>query len=772
MKLNRHFIILLGKSLRIRNLRFLLLLVFFISVHSFALAQQVRPKWVDDLTNTQSTGNSQVSRMTTDKQNNIYVVGYFNGTVDFDPSAGVKNLTSVGAYDVFVAKYKQDGTLIWAESMGGNGDNEGEGIVVDKDGNISVTGYYGSPVFDADPGTGVYDFYDTTDHVNGFLIHLDSNGHFLWANSVNGGEGPDDNRVATDSLDNVIITSAFIDTLTISGKTYTPFNFEYGLIEKFDSAGNLLWDIVLQPTQYIGANVIDDKVDSQGNIIVTGNFANTVNFNPLGTAYTLTAPLFPFSFFVAKYSPAGILIWANAINSIGGYPLSPALALDRQDNIYFSSAFQQYINFNGSNQLTAKGAVDICLAKFSSGGILQVAKSIGGPTGTAFNTELAIDKNNNVFATGYFGNTVNFNPNTGTAANLTFHGISDLYVAEYDQNFNYINAFNIGNPNCGSTLGYGLAVDTNNNLDLAGAFCSSVNFSPVSCPDSLTATGPTDPFIVQYGPAAIVNNIINPPTVSGFCTNGTPGAITGNLPAGGSGTYTYQWLSSTDSVTFADINGATAQNYTPSTITATTYYERMVSSDTCAAPTVSNIVGLHVLPALAATTVNVAAITSSTVIITWAAISGATGYMVSIDNGQTYTPVTGLKDTISGLKPGQSLTITVEATGSIPCQLSVSTAVTAKVPSGDIVYCPNAFTPNGDGRNDVWNVAGENIASLKYSIYDQWGELLFTSTSLQNSWDGTYKGTKEPAGVYVYYLEAVMNDGQDIKKKGTINLLK
>ena len=113
----------------------------------------------------------------------------------------------------------------------------------------------------------------------------------------------------------------------------------------------------------------------------------------------------------------------------------------------------------------------------------------------------------------------------------------------------------------------------------------------------------------------------------------------------------------------------------------------------------------------------------------------------------------------------------VKATGSTICQLSAaSDAVTGK--TIDIIYCPNAFTPNGDGRNDKWNVEGENIASIKFFIYDQWGELLFTSTSLQNGWDGTYKGTKEPVGVYVYNVDAVMNDGQNIRKKGTITLLK
>jgi gliding motility-associated-like protein len=90
----------------------------------------------------------------------------------------------------------------------------------------------------------------------------------------------------------------------------------------------------------------------------------------------------------------------------------------------------------------------------------------------------------------------------------------------------------------------------------------------------------------------------------------------------------------------------------------------------------------------------------------------------------------------------------------------------------NVIYVPNAFTPNGDGINDQVHVHSENIKSLKFNIYDQWGELLFASVNQENGWDGTYKGAKEPVGVYVYYLEAVMNDGTKVNKKGTIAIIR
>jgi gliding motility-associated-like protein len=187
---------------------------------------------------------------------------------------------------------------------------------------------------------------------------------------------------------------------------------------------------------------------------------------------------------------------------------------------------------------------------------------------------------------------------------------------------------------------------------------------------------------------------------------------------------------------------------------------------------------VSVFPILDAPVVTVGATTSSSVIFTWAAITGATGYQVSTNGGQTYTAITGLADTVSNLKAAQSVTIIVQAKGTLTCQLSTAsaavtgTATNTATNANDVVFVPNAFTPNGDGRNDILYVYSQNIKTFKFYIYDQWGELLFTSTSLQNGWDGTYKEAKEPAGVYVYYVEAVMNDGQNVKKKGTITLLK
>ena len=85
---------------------------------------------------------------------------------------------------------------------------------------------------------------------------------------------------------------------------------------------------------------------------------------------------------------------------------------------------------------------------------------------------------------------------------------------------------------------------------------------------------------------------------------------------------------------------------------------------------------------------------------------------------------------------------------------------------------PNTFTPNGDGRNDIFFVYGNTVAKMKLRIYSQWGAFIYESNSLQNGWDGTYKGELQPNGVYVYYVEVTFTDGTTGMKKGTITLLR
>ncbi|MBW8683792.1 Ig-like domain-containing protein [Chitinophaga rhizophila] len=181
---------------------------------------------------------------------------------------------------------------------------------------------------------------------------------------------------------------------------------------------------------------------------------------------------------------------------------------------------------------------------------------------------------------------------------------------------------------------------------------------------------------------------------------------------------------------------------------------------------------LLVMPQLAAPVLRVDSIGVDQIRFTWNEIAGATGYLVSTDNGTTWlTPsagADGLEHLVTGLKPQQSVTLLVKATG---CEDKVSQAVTGKtLPDG--IYIPTGFTPNGDGKNDTWLVYGAVVREIHFMVFNQWGEKIFESNNQQLGWDGTYQGKAQPSGVYIYICKLRLADGTSIERKGTLNLLR
>jgi gliding motility-associated-like protein len=123
----------------------------------------------------------------------------------------------------------------------------------------------------------------------------------------------------------------------------------------------------------------------------------------------------------------------------------------------------------------------------------------------------------------------------------------------------------------------------------------------------------------------------------------------------------------------------------------------------------------------------------------------------------TDTPVTAIITTIPFIKGcagvSQSYKITV-------------------LPLAKEVFVPNIFSPNGDGKNDQLFIYGNYIASVNMQIFNQWGQRLTTLTGTHEGWDGKYKGSGQPVGVYLYVLNAVLKDGRKVRIKGSITLIR
>jgi len=179
------------------------------------------------------------------------------------------------------------------------------------------------------------------------------------------------------------------------------------------------------------------------------------------------------------------------------------------------------------------------------------------------------------------------------------------------------------------------------------------------------------------------------------------------------------------------------------------------------------------LPNLATPVAVVDSLGTNFIIFRWAAVPNALSYEVSTNNGTTWqTPSsgpTGLTHTVTGLALGTEVTLIVRANGG--CLPSISQPVTGQTRT-DEVYIPNAFTPNGDGLNDVLRVYGNTIRQMRFMVFNQWGEKIFESTSQTVAWDGSHSGKPQPSGVYMYVCDITLNTGEKIQRKGAINLVR
>ena len=113
---------------------------------------------------------------------------------------------------------------------------------------------------------------------------------------------------------------------------------------------------------------------------------------------------------------------------------------------------------------------------------------------------------------------------------------------------------------------------------------------------------------------------------------------------------------------------------------------------------------------------------------------------------------------------------TLIATNALGCKDTTTQCIIVK--PYFTVYIPNSFTPNGDGRNEVFNAAGDYITTFDMKIFDRWGNLIFHSTNFNNGWNGTKNGTQLQDDVYVYVINVTDPQKNPYSYKGTVTLLR
>jgi Tfp pilus assembly protein PilZ len=201
----------------------------------------------------------------TDSGGNVFATGGFGST---SLTFGTTVLTNSGANDMFVVKYDTAGHLLWANSAGAIGDEEGIGIATDASANVLVTGYFTSSSIAF--GTTVLTNAGNPDIL---LVKYDAAGNVLWANSAGGTSSDFGFCVATDTAGNVLLTGRFMSPSIAFGTTVlATLGFEDIFVAKYNGTGNVLWAISAGGTQLDESNGIAIAVG--GNILVTGDFGS------------------------------------------------------------------------------------------------------------------------------------------------------------------------------------------------------------------------------------------------------------------------------------------------------------------------------------------------------------------------------------------------------------------------------------------------------------------------------------------------------------------
>jgi hypothetical protein len=372
--------------------------------------------------------NDVCNSMTLDENSNIYITGRFSSTVDFNPGEGNYELESNSGADIYIAKYDSSGIFLWAVRIGGegynDGDDEGTSIITDNDGNVLVTGWFQGTV-DFNPGAGVHNL--STARVSCFILKLSADGEFIWAEKINSPDGGvEGHTIRTDSKNNVYVSGLF--------KAATDFNPGEGtsvlepaedfaaFLVKLDKNANFRWAI--QPGGYAINTNLDKKrpfeIDSEGNIILAFDFRNTVDFNPTEEETLLTSDGNFTDVFIQKLDSLGNLLW---VKQIGGpdYEALGGLHLDENNNIYITGYYTGTVDFDpgtSTYELTAGNEwnIGLYIAKYSPEGNLVWAHPVNwlendGTYSYGYGNDITTDMAGNVISVGKFGGKYNFNPN-------------------------------------------------------------------------------------------------------------------------------------------------------------------------------------------------------------------------------------------------------------------------------------------------------------------------------------------------------------------------
>ncbi len=583
---------------------------------------------------------------------------------------------------------------------------------------------------------------------NGFqsiIAKYNANGNCLWAKGTENGDTWLIN-IATDQNGNSFLFGSMlsrnlkIGSITLSNSIFP--SAQYFLV-KFDPSGNVVWAknggnthnniaVVCNNKAYVlGSGGI--STDASGNVFITANFnlpsihigSYTLNnADPTGNSDDI---------FVAKYDPAGNVVWAtssggNKSDDAYGLTVTPAGA------IYIVGVFSSStMHFGTSIISNASGAQDNAfIAKYNSSGTPEWASGSGGQGGE-FAVGIASDASGNIYLTGgLIDNSISF---SGTTITNPYPGNVVLYLVKFDTQYTVSWFKTIGCPSGGNAWGYCIAISACGAIWVSGSF-----FEPVSI----------DGHMLNLPPGSV-----DPVFIAGFSSKGVyagsaalqSGADDQNGIACDTRGNVYMCADYNDASPFV-IGPDTLADIKKSNQVELLFLAKYTFVDAVTPDTFTAHSNTEICPV------------SGTMLY---APPGFSGYLWN--NGDT-------GDSISINKAGEYWVL-----GEGTCNIIDSISVTedkALCPCN--VYIPNTFTPNNDGLNDYFHPLFDPLCIITdyyFIIVNRWGQQVFKSSDLSAKWDGKFLGVPAEMGTYMYYLKyksGVNNTERSIK--GDVTLVK
>jgi hypothetical protein len=379
-----------------------------------------------------------------DGSGNVYITGSFIGTIGFSLSA-TDSLTSVGV-DGFFAKYNANGVFQWAKRFGGTDEDAVSAVVVDGPGTgVYISGYF------KNANANFSNLIGTSDTVlinagnkDIFIAKYGSDGSFKWAKGI-GGSGEDIGAaIATDVFDTyVTITGSFQGSVDFnpggSPETRIALGVKDAFFTKYLSDGSLGWAKNIGKSGSSNSAAGSGIAIYQSKVFLTGAFKGIIDFDPDGGTLDSTSIGLQDIFFAQYNLSDGALGWAHHIGSsfniMTDSAISTAISTDTSGNIYLTGSFEGKANFNplqGGDTLESTGDGDVFFAKYDEDGGKKWARSIGAEV-TDVGYGITVDNSENVYLTGIFQKTVNFDP-TGIAKRTSSGNFGeDIFIAKYSQ---------------------------------------------------------------------------------------------------------------------------------------------------------------------------------------------------------------------------------------------------------------------------------------------------------------------------------------------------